>query len=414
MKNAIFTILSLLLFALTAQAQAPQAFKYQTVVRDAAGQVLANQSIRIGIDLSQNNNFVYSEDFEVTTNQFGLVSLEIGRGTPVGGSFDAVDWSMPTSIRTLLDPTGGNSLQVMGTSELLSVPYALYAANGGGSDDDGDPTNEIQTLTQTGSDVTLSNGGGMITVNDADADPLNEIQTLTQTGAEVTLSNGGGTISVDDADADPENEIELPTDAQAGDLAYHDGTAWQRVPKGKGGQMLTLTNSGRPYWSGISTEGLLELELSNGEIIYAHPVVNNTSIGFNPAMTYQNLTGLEAIASSSVSQAIASDFDGEGNTAAIVGLYGDGDYAAKLCYDLEADGFDDWYLPAAAEMEQIYLKHSAAVGDGTFIGPVRYWTSSPYSDFSTGVTTISYGFNTSGNISAANNGGKAQVICVRK
>ncbi|MCB9317270.1 MAG: hypothetical protein H6574_20555 [Lewinellaceae bacterium] len=382
MKNTIFTILSLLLFVFTAQAQAPKAFKYQTVVRDAAGQVLANQSIRIGIDLSQNNTFVYSEDFVVTTNQFGLVSLEIGRGTLVGGSFDAVDWSMPTSIRTLLDPTGGNSLQVMGSSELLSVPYALYAANGGGSDDDGDPTNEIQTLTQTGSEVTLSNGGGMITVNDADADP--------------------------------ENEIELPADAQTGDLAYHDGTAWQRVPKGKGGQMLTLTNTGRPYWSGISTEGLLELELSNGEIIYAHPVVNNTSIGFNPAMTYTNLTGLEAIASSSVSQAIASDFDGEGNTAAIVGLYGDGDYAAKLCYDLEAYGFDDWYLPAAAEMEQIFLKHSAATGDGTFVGPVNYSTSSTYSDFSTGVSTITYGFNTSGNITVANNGGKSQVICVRK
>jgi hypothetical protein len=110
-----------------------------------------------------------------------------------------------------VDPNNGTDFATMGTSQLLSVPYALYAKSGGG-DADADPVNEIQTLSKSGTSISLSKGGGSITdaVDDADANPSNEIQTLSKSGTSISLSNGGGSITdaVDDADADPTNELQ--------------------------------------------------------------------------------------------------------------------------------------------------------------------------------------------------------------
>lgn len=409
MKKLLLSVFTLLLFNGFVQAQAPQAFKYQAVVRDAGGQVLPDQQVGLFIELAGIDT-IYSETHTATTNAFGLVNLEIGRGTPVFGIFSEIDWNQQIYIVISLDATGGTNYETMGVSELLSVPFALHAANAGNSEDaDADPTNELQDWTTLpGIPADIADGDQ---VDDADADPVNEIQVLSQDGANVTLSKDGGTISVNDADADATNELEMPTDAQAGDVVFYDGSSWKRVPKGKGGQMLTVDNNGTPYWSGPTTEELLQTTPANGQIIYVHPTVNNTSLGFNSAMTYQNLTGLDDITFSNFN-ATLNDFAGESNTEFIVNLYGDGNYAAKLCYDLEAFGFDDWYLPSTGEMQQIYLDFSNDAGNGTFIGPNRYFTSSVTSG--NGNQTISYGFNSSGNISISANGGKGQVLCIRK
>ncbi|HRI00600.1 MAG TPA: hypothetical protein PK006_06070 [Saprospiraceae bacterium] len=190
-------------------AQAPKAFKYQAVVRNTAGNVISNQNVNLRIDLTQNGSLVYKEMHAATTNSFGLVNLEIGRGQTMAGTFANIDWSKATSIEIFLDPTGGTNHQSMGRSELLSVPYALYAATGGGGQDaDADPNNEIQTISKNGSDITLSRNGGTVSVNDADADVTNEIQTISKNGSDITLSRNGGTVSVNDADADVTNEIQ--------------------------------------------------------------------------------------------------------------------------------------------------------------------------------------------------------------
>ncbi len=125
MKKQTFTIIFFFLFTVLLNAQVPQAFKYQAVVRDASGQAIANQSITLGIDLFQNGNKVYSEDHSAKTNDLGLVNLEIGRGMLVAGSFSAIDWSIPTTIEVWMDR--GNGFEKLGDAELLSVPYALHA-----------------------------------------------------------------------------------------------------------------------------------------------------------------------------------------------------------------------------------------------------------------------------------------------
>jgi trimeric autotransporter adhesin len=133
MRKKIFFIsfIHSLLVALTF-AQSPESFNYQAVLRDASGNIKANLNTNIRIDLLQgsaNGTDVFSETFATKTNAYGLINLEIGKGTLVTGDMGAIDWSAgPYFIKITVDGTE------MGTSQLLSVPYALYSAHTNESD----------------------------------------------------------------------------------------------------------------------------------------------------------------------------------------------------------------------------------------------------------------------------------------
>src|SRR3989339_1807573 len=130
----ISMILSVALSVVNSYAQSPHSFRYQAVVRNASGTVLQTQNVSLRISLLQGNatgTVAYSEEHAITTNSFGLVNLEIGNGTNQTGSFTTVDWANgPYYIKIELDATGGSIFTEMGTTQLLSVPYALYAASG--------------------------------------------------------------------------------------------------------------------------------------------------------------------------------------------------------------------------------------------------------------------------------------------
>ncbi len=115
-------------------AQAPQKFNYQAVARNAQGAVLANQSIKIRasiLDASANGISQYSETHSITSNSLGLFTLAIGGGNAVSGKFTDITWSSGDKyLKIEMDATGGNNYALMGTSQLLSVPYALNAGNG--------------------------------------------------------------------------------------------------------------------------------------------------------------------------------------------------------------------------------------------------------------------------------------------
>lgn len=172
MKKLLLSLVAIATISLSSFGQAPEGFKYQAVVRDAGNTILNNQAVGMRMTIQQGSiggTAVYQETFAPTTNGYGLVNLEIGSGTIVSGTFASIDWSAgPYFIETAVDITGGTSYVVMGTSQLMSVPYALHA--------------------KTAENVTND------LVNDADADPNNEIQTISRTGTTVTLSNGGGTF----------------------------------------------------------------------------------------------------------------------------------------------------------------------------------------------------------------------------
>jgi len=111
----------------------PQAFKYQAVCRDVNGNPLINQAVKFKIGIVQgsiNGNMVYTEYQLDTTNAYGVSNLEIGRGTPMNGTFANINWANgPYYISLDFDPAGGTAFVQLGTQELLSVPYALYAGS---------------------------------------------------------------------------------------------------------------------------------------------------------------------------------------------------------------------------------------------------------------------------------------------
>lgn len=164
------------LCAMGLYAQAPERMSYQAVLRDGSNTLLTGKAVGMRISILQGNIFgasVYVETQTATTNANGLVTVEIGAGTPVVGTFSGVNWSNgPYFIKTETDPNGGSNYTITGTTQLLSVPYALHAkkADGVGNvklDDLSDvsasspATNQVLSWNGSAwSPVTLSGGSG--------------------------------------------------------------------------------------------------------------------------------------------------------------------------------------------------------------------------------------------------------------
>ena len=133
----IFTIAAALLMTASVWAQAPEKMSYQAVVRDAGNALVTTQPVGMQISILQGGvtgTAVYVETQTPTTNANGLVSLEIGTGTLVSGDFTTIDWTNDTYfIKTETDPTGGTTYTITGITQLISVPYALYAKTSGSS-----------------------------------------------------------------------------------------------------------------------------------------------------------------------------------------------------------------------------------------------------------------------------------------
>ena len=129
--------LTFLLVSNFVMAQAPNKMSYQAVIRDNSNALVTNQIVGMQISILQGaagGTAVYAETQTPTSNANGLVSIEIGGGTVVSGNFSTIDWANgPYFIKTETDPAGGTNYTITGTSQLLSVPYAMYAANSGSS-----------------------------------------------------------------------------------------------------------------------------------------------------------------------------------------------------------------------------------------------------------------------------------------
>jgi hypothetical protein len=131
MKNRILFIL--LVLSVNICAQAPQKMSYQAVIRNSNNSLIVSTPIGIKVTVLQgsaNGTVTYSETQVQNTNINGLVSLEIGMGTALIGTFSSINWANgPYFIQTEVDPNGGVNYSVIGVTELISVPYALYSGN---------------------------------------------------------------------------------------------------------------------------------------------------------------------------------------------------------------------------------------------------------------------------------------------
>ena len=168
MKKLI-TMVIMVLAVVVAMAQAPEKFTYQAVVRNANDALVTNTLVGVRVSILQGSatgSGVYVETQMPSTNANGLITLNIGDGNAVFGTFGSIDWSAgPYFLKTEIDPAGGNNYSVTSTQQLLSVPYALYAKEAGNSfsGDYNDLTNTPAIPTVPTNVSAFANDAGYIT-----------------------------------------------------------------------------------------------------------------------------------------------------------------------------------------------------------------------------------------------------------
>ena len=237
----------LVFFVNDVYSQSPNNFTYQSVVRDASGKLMSNKEISFRISIlksSQNGSNVYSEEHSVITNTNGLATMIIGKGLSAD-EMDTIDWSDgPYYLKVEVDPEGGFNYIAEDTTQLLSVPYALYSNSSG------------TTLTITGQDyLTISNNE--ITVNKVDLnDDVEGVLPVENGGTGSSTAPMVGVITAADA-ASARNVLGLSTVASSG--SYNDLTdkltAGTNIDITNGVISSTDTNTTYTAGTGISIDG---------------------------------------------------------------------------------------------------------------------------------------------------------------
>lgn len=194
MKKLLF-IAALALGTYLVSAQAPEKMSYQAVIRNATGQLVQNQNVAVKASILQNSGtgtVVFSELLLGTTNANGLMNLAIGSGTVLTGSFSSINWSTGNYyLKTETDPTGGSNYTIAGTSQLLSVPYAMYAKTSG--------SGGTSPWTTTGNNISNSNSGNVGIGATNPTERLEVTGKTKTTNLQVTNGAGAGKVLASDA-----------------------------------------------------------------------------------------------------------------------------------------------------------------------------------------------------------------------
>jgi uncharacterized protein (TIGR02145 family) len=351
------------IFLLNVFSQAPSGLNFQTIVRDDDGVLMVSQNVdfRIGIwrtDPVMGTN-VYTETHTVTTSQFGVANLSIGEGTPVSGNFSTIDWSNGPYYVSIEMDAGGGSYLAAGSSQLLSVPYALYA-------------NSIDDL--DGSETKLS-AGTLISINGSGTSGSPYVIASTVDGSE-TIVTAGTAIEIEGTGitGDP-YEISLPeTDpvfgaSVASGITSADIVNWNN----KQDQLIAgsrITISGNEISAvGIANEFHVGKDTLGGIVFYAYPDGDGHLRGFLVSKTQTT----DAWQNPSSSVGANRQEDGAYNTDLMVNS------PAKNW--IESNYGIGWYLPSIDEFLLLWAnrfpvnKTLRAGGHDLLLYNGNYWTS---------------------------------------
>lgn len=295
MKKSLLLNTLMVLLTTAIFAQAPQKICYQAAAKDAMGADMISQQISIRASVvkgSPNGLPEWQETHTVVTDGFGLFTIDIGAGTYINGNqtnFANIEWGDGTFwLRIEMDAAGGQNYVLMGTSQMLSVPYSLYA-NGANRAANADNADNADFATNAGNAQTAGMADSamvaMTVAGDNDLDDSNEIQTLSYENGELTLLAPDGTPTGDPVaittsgggglDEDPTNELQT--------LSYDDGQLLLLDPNGESiGDPIQLlpAGSGSGGGSGPGGGGIFDgvtindpqtLGTQNGELVLLNP-----------------------------------------------------------------------------------------------------------------------------------------------
>ena len=250
-------IIIIFFFPIFAIAQAPQKINFQSILRNSSGEVIGNSSVSLKISIlsgSINSSSVYSEMHAKTTDASGLISLQIGNGTVISGIFANIDWGGASHfIKLEADFSGGSNYVVLGTQELMSVPYALYATK-----------TDTSTLNLTSRFETKLTKTDTVSLSNRIDDKLTKTDTA-------SLSNR--------IDAKL-NRSDFPNGTNAGNILYWNGTNWVNLAPGYDGQVLMMS-SGSLRWGnvvpGVPTSVTAVRGYSQASVAFVAPTNNGGS-----------------------------------------------------------------------------------------------------------------------------------------
>ena len=128
----------MLTFMAAVQSFAQDSFAYQAVIRDSEGELIADREVSLRFSLMQGDSAYYVETQNATTNQYGNIQVEIGKGTATQGAMANVPWhTLDVNIKVEVDVAGGDKYVTLGETKILPAPYAMYAANSNAATVDG-------------------------------------------------------------------------------------------------------------------------------------------------------------------------------------------------------------------------------------------------------------------------------------
>ena len=414
MKQLI-TFFTILISSSILWAQTPEQMSYQAVIRNSANELVANSQVGMQLSILQGTptgTAVYTETQTPTTNPNGLVSLQIGTGT-TSDDFSSIDWANgPYFIKTETDPAGGSNYSITGTSQLLSVPYAMYAKTAGNTEPG--PQGEAGV----GITSTTDNNDGTFTLNFSDGSVFTTADLTGPQGATgstgpqgndgtdgedgvgitSTTDNGDGTFTInyDDGTTFTTSDLTGPQGPQGPAGLDGNGIA-STVDNGDGsftftyddGSTFTTSDLTGPAGS-ISTYSVGDF--AQGGIVFW---VDETGQHGLVCAKEDQSTGVRWYAGTWGNTQAKGDgpYAGEANTsiiiAAQVAIGDDGStYAARICNELQVtEGgktYGDWYLPSKEELDLMYQNKAtidapAGANGGSGFASAYYWSSTEHS-----------------------------------
>ena len=378
----IITICAAILMTSSLFAQAPNKMSYQAVIRNNTNALVANQAVGMRISILQtlpSGTAVYVETQTPTTNTNGLASIEIGGGTIVSGNFASINWANgPYFVKTETDPNGGTSYNITGTSQLLSVPYALYAENCGGLGNIVTPT--LTTNAVTGITSNSATFGGAI--SNANGNQIMERGIVYSTSPNPKLGS---------------NKIMIGS-----------GIGTFDTISGFVYQYAHLLNPNTTYYARAYAVTENNISFYGNEVSFTTLSVGQAGPGggivfFNKGNSTGGWQYLET-ATSDQSTGIAWGCDGtsipgtqltvgsgEANTSLIVAGCNEASFPAKLCNDLVLGGQMDWFLPSRDELNLMY-ENLHTNNQGNFNTSSAYWSSTEFDNTTAYFSSFGYGY----------------------